>query len=392
VENVSEERKLILQMVAEGKVTPDEADKLLQALEETERTAESAATENVERAGGSFRSAADFGGAIDEAVRGALEGLESTMRSLEIDLDRRLNDPARKELLGTIEEKIRRNVERSVERAARAEERATRAAERASERARDFADRAARKAEERADHIARKAEHMARKVEERVRREAADVRPAHIIKMGIAIDRISVERTETLTLPAQPGDRFVLDNRVGDVRIAFHEGNDMEVTVHKQVWGEDEADANERADATLVRLVRTGADVAVLPIRPTIAGVGVLSVKETRFDYTVRLPHGTNLQVSNKVGDTFVEAGAKVGNWLVSSKVGDVELKVAPEAGFTYAVSSEMGDLHMDAAGAEPGEATSAVGRKGSVRSGRIGDGSGRIEATVKTGNVWIIN
>jgi polyhydroxyalkanoate synthesis regulator phasin len=383
VAHVNEERKLILQMVAEGKITPDEADKLLQALDETERSAESAAAERVERAGSTARSAGDLGNAIEEAVRGALQGLDSTMRSMEIDLERRLNDPARKELLGSIEEKIRRSVERSVERAARAEERAARVAEKAGERAQEIADRTSRKVQERMEHAARRMEAFAEEVAER---------PDRFIKVGVSVDKTSVQRVEDLSVPAEPGDRFVLENRVGDVGVEFYDGNAIEVTVRKQVWGEDEADANERADATRVRLVRSGPDVQVVLIRPSITGVGVLHLKETRTNYSVRLPHGTHLNLRQKVGDVAVTAGEKVGTWHLFTKVGDVNVKVLPAAGFTYELSSQVGDVQVDLAGVQPGVAGNGQGRKGLLRTGRVGDGSGYIEASAQTGEIRVTN
>jgi len=371
---VSEERKLILQMVAEGKITPEEADKLLQALDDSERAAHSSAAEQARREEPAPGSE-DLSTIINRAVGDSLRALERTLRDLEIDLDRRMNDPARQHLLSRIEEKMRRSAERAVERVREADERARRIADRAQERAREHT---------------RRAEEHARHFEERVRTQA-DRMGARIFKFGICIDRVPVERTKSFTLPAQPGDRFHLDNRVGDVRVESHEGDQIEVTIKSVIWGETEQDAGARADAFQMELVRRGSDVVMDVLRPTITASGIVNLKESRLDYTVRVPHGTHLDIRCKAGDMWIVGGKTVGVWNLSTKVGDVDVKVHPEAGFTYDLSAHLGNVRVAVAGDQPGE-TEMTFPKGAYRTGRVGDGAGRVEASVRTGDVRLIN
>lgn len=365
--NVSEERKLILQMVAEGKITPEEADSLLQALDETERATHSAATEQAEQAPKSG-DADRLDVVIERTVKDSLNGLDQMLRRMEIDLERRLNDPARDQLIARIEAKMRHSAERAVERVKREEERAARIAERAS-----------RRAEVHARHAAERME--------RVFRAPDGPRPV-FFKAGFAIDRVQVERNRTFTLPAAPGDRLNLENRVGTIRVDFYDGSEIQVDVKAQVWGEDEADANERADAYLMSLVRRGSDVTLEVVRPTISAVGFLSIKETRLDYTVRVPHGVDLQVHSKAGDIVVVAGDKVGSWLLVTKVGDIDMRVGQDAGFTYDLSTPLGAIRAQLAGDEVGQ-NDQDDRRGAYRTGRVGDGTGRVEVAVKkTGDI----
>lgn len=360
---MSEERKLILQMVSDGRISADEAELLLQAIDESERTAQSAATEGArsyERAEGTTgaRTLADT---VERAVRESLRGLDESLRHLEGKVHRRHEDAER--LRSRIEEKMRRAAERAVEKAQQAEERAARHAQRATERAARHAERAAEKAKWYRD-------------------EPGGAREV-FFKAGICIDKESVEVVESQQLEAQPGDLLDLLNKVGDVRIEFYDGNQIEAEIRKTVWGEDKADAQERAEATKVRLQRRGSTVVLDVDRPTIVGVGFINVQNTRIDYTIRVPNGTHLQLANKVGKIAVTGGSQVGNWTLDTKVGNVEVTVAPQAGFRYELTSKTGSVFVDLPGAQ---------HSGNQTEGRVGDGSGHIQIHSKTGDIVIRN
>lgn len=344
---------MILQMVAEGKITPEEAELLLQAVDEGERTARSAAAETVQS-----RKAAglldDLGETIENVVEQSLQGLEQTLKHLEERFNTKHGDHG---LRLRIEEKLRRTAERAVEKAREAEQRAARAAERAAEKAAEHAERLAQKAERRLVRAAR---------------------------FGVSIDRESVQQSESLAITAQPGDRLVLENRVGDVQVSFYDGDEIAVDARKTVWGSDQADAESRAAATRVELVRTGADVVLRADRPAIGGVGFLMLKDTRIDYLIRLPQGTHLDLSNKVGDVELTGATQVGDWKVRVEVGDVEVRVSPAAGFHYDLTVQLGEAAVDL---QPGEVT--VGKRA---VGSVGDGAGSIEAAVKTGEIRVQN
>jgi len=346
---MSEERKMILQMLSEGKINTDEADTLLQAIDESEQAAEEVVVKKAQRAERTADGLSGLGGVIDEALSEAARALDETFRSME---GRLKQDEAKQEQLRRrVEERIRRSTERALERALEAEERATRAAEQAAERV-----------QERAERLAQKAAMKAGQIQER------------FVKIGVSIDKYSVERTEHMSLPAEPGDRLVLENRVGDIEVEFHEGQTIEVDLRMQVWGSDTADATARAEATTVELVRDGAVVKVRTKTPTISGIGVLVVKDTSLNYTVRVPHGTHLELSSKAGEIRVLSDGPVTTWTLETKAGDIDLQVPDTAGFQYRMKTKVGTVTID------------LDEEGIT--GRFGNGEGLIEARTGVGDI----
>lgn len=327
---MSEERKLVLQMVAEGKISPDEADMLLQAIADSERAAQSAAAEDVRGEARNTEPRSDLRRIIERAVRESLKGLDQTLRHLESGLQLKLND---QKLRTSIEDRLRRSAEQAVERARGIEARAARVVGRP------------------------------------------------FIKVGVAIDRETVEQNESLQFPAQPGDRLVVENRVGDITVEFHEGSEFLVDVRKLVWGEDKADATARAAATTIELRRNGSDVQAAIVRPRIAGAGVLILKDTRVDFTVKAPRGAHLKLQTKVGDIRIKGTEGMGDWTIGTQVGDVDVLVTAGTGFRYTARSKLGDVLVD---------LPAYGNRSPDSAGAVGDGKGSISAIVKIGDVRI--
>lgn len=388
---MSEERTLIIQMVADGKITAEEADMLLQAIEESERAAQEAAAESVRRQEQARQESAaprrtlfdDLGETIEMAVKEGLRAADAALRSLEVQLDGRWMDDR---LRHRLEEKIRRSTEKAVEKARAAQQRASERAREVQERAQRHAERAARRAAEHAQRLSerleRKAWHHGWDAPPRPpvppAPPASATPPVTIFKTGIQIDKVSVERVETATTPAQPGDLLKLQNRVGDITVEFTTGQQIELEAKKTVWGSDQSDAETRAAATSVTLVRNGADVEVSVTHPAINAVGVTHIKDTRIDYVIKVPYGTHLELRTKVGDIRVTAGNGVSLWTLETQVGDVDLTVGAGAGFQWTAQTKIGTVEVDL----PGVAGGA--------SGTAGDGSGRIIATVKTGDIRI--
>lgn len=348
---MGEERTLILQMLADGKITPEEADQLLEAIEQGEaQAARAAATASTVTDRGRMEQ---IGESVDRVVSETMKGLDETMRDLEDRLERRQREFDGRNLQHKVEEKIRRSAERAVQEAQRMEERAERVARRAEEKIQRQVDRASRYAN------------------------------GKKFVMGIQIDREHVSETEHLTLPAEPGDCLELDNSLGDVFVQFYDGDQIELDVSKTVWGTDRADAQERAAAKSVHLVRQGSTVKVEVDRvTTVALFGIVWTKDAKFDYTLRLPHGTHLRIDNSVGDIRIEAGSKVGTWELNGKVGDIDIAVAPDASFRYTLKSAVGNLS-----GPNGHSSEGIGAK---LDGRLGDGAGSVEATTKTGGVRV--
>jgi hypothetical protein len=335
---------LILQMITDGKISPAEAEQLLEAIDETERETQRTTTEPVHKR----EPLADLAHVIDQAVNQGVQGLDTTIRRLEQHLDQKLANGNRlREQINVKVRQVERDVERAVERAERDRERAERDMERA---ARD---------KERAERDRWRAEYPAER----------------ILKVGVNIDKVTVEREETLTITAQPGARFVLDNKVGDVHIAFYDGDTVKVQAKKVCWGSDEEDADHRASATKLMLVNKGRDVVLLVTRPNITGIGITSVQDTRLDCTVMLPQGLDLDVYTKVGILVVKGATSVATWQLGTKVGDVQVAVPVAAGFSYQIKAKIGDVSVNVPDA-----------KGSV--GQVGDGAGRIEVVTHVGDV----
>lgn len=351
-------------MLADGKISADEADTLLQAIEESERAAAETATESAQQVDRSGDGLSSLGSAIEYAVKEALGALDETFRSLET----KLGDRTRQEQLKRrVEERIRRSTERALERALQAEERAVRAAERAAQR---LAERAERIAQREAG--------------------ASPFGKRSITKVGVHIDKVSVAQSCHLAMAAQVGDRLVLENRVGDIAIEYYDGDQIEVEARKTAWGSDEADANERAALTEIRLVRSGADVTVEIDRPSYSVVGFLQLKDTRIDFTVRVPRQTHLQAFTKVGQITVKGDAEIPAWDLATHVGDIDMTVAEGAGFTYSVGTKLGRVDVAlgehrAANSQPGGQS---GWSEPMVDGRFGDGRGRIKAKVSTGDI----
>lgn len=396
---MSDERKMILQMLADGKINADEADTLLQAIEESERTAQDTVVATAQRTERTREGFASLGKIVDSALKEASQALDETFRSLEGRLE---HDTAKQEQLKRhVEYRIRRSTEKALERVMQSEERAARAAERAAQRAQEQAERIARREEERAardearaareeERAARDEERAARE-EERAEREG-DHRAVKrsFMKVGAHIDRVTVTRTSALRMPARAGDRFVLENRVGDVEVEFYDGDAIEVEARKTVWGSDEADAAERAAATEIKVARYGSEVKVEVDRPTLVGIGIIWVKGTRIDFTVRIPRGVHLQVTAKAGNIRVEGDGEVTTWDLATKAGDVDLTVPEEAHFNYALRSRVGRVDIDLldhrGGMTQSETLPAKGEP--VHSGSYGEGTGRIDVKVATGDI----
>jgi len=179
-------------------------------------------------------------------------------------------------------------------------------------------------------------------------------------------------------MQSKAGDRLVIDNRIGDIVVQFDDTNAVEVDVTKVVWGEDLADAEARAAETKVIIGRRGSSINVDTIRPTISAFGVLIVKDTHIDLTIRAPHGTELALTNKVGNLTVIARDWVSKWDLRSKVGDIALIVG-QAGFTYRLETKVGDASVD---------LGQHSQSGRRIEGSVAGGSGMIVAEVKTGDI----
>jgi hypothetical protein len=349
---------MILQMVADGKISTDEADQLLQAIEETERATESAAAESVRSSEAADGRLPDLGATIDQVVKETLRGLDESLEHLKGFSDH----PHQARLRHKVEEKMRRVAERATQQATEAAMRAERVAERATERAERMAERMTERMTERGFRFSRAGETF--------------------FKLGLSVDKVSTKRIDQLTIPAAPNDRLILQNRVGDITIHFADTDQIAVEANLTVWGEDDEDAQDRAAATDVQLVRTDEGAKVVVTRPTLVGIGIMQTQNTRIDLTVTVPHGTNLEVSTKVGDLRVESDRAPRSWNLLSKVGNIHLVLPAAAGFAYDLKTKLGQVTI-----ETDMKTDSYERGA---RGQFGEGPGSIAAEVKAGSIHI--
>lgn len=352
---------MILQMVADGKISTDEADQLLQAIEETERATEEAATESVRSSESTDAPFSDLGATIDQVVKETLRGLDESMEHLK----GLAYHPHQAKLRHKVEEKMRRVAERAAQQA-------TEAAERVTERAERMAERAT----ERAERMTEGAERMTERGFEFSR--AGEL----FFKLGISVDKVSTQRIDQMTLPTVPNDRLILQNRVGDITIRFADTDQITAQAHLTVWGEDDEDAQDRAAATEVQLVRASDGAKVVMTRPTLVGVGFMQTQNTRIDLTITLPYGTQLDAATKVGDLRVESDRAPGSWDLLNKVGNIHLVVPAAAGFAYDLKTKLGRVSIETDG--------KIERLEGGARGRFGEGPGSIVAQVKAGSIHI--
>jgi len=348
---MGDERKFILEMVAEGKITPEEALKLLDAIEEGERTAEEAAAERFRSDPEGRQRFRDLGASIEQAVKEGLRSLEDLLGNLETQITRKLNDANTRQLWKQAEERIRRAAEQAVSQAERAERKAAAAAEAA----------------------ARKAAEAARRAEEAARRFGE----AGAARRGTGEARVAVERIDRLSAAGGPGSRLVADSRSGDIAVTYCDGNEIRVEAICRAWGRDQQQARRRLDGFQVALKQEGADIILTAVD---GAEGAEPGTHVRVDYRIQAPHGTDLNLTTQVGDLKVTAAQRIGRWELAARVGDVDLQVEPGSGFSYTLETREGEVAvlLD---------TQRVAQD-EVVSGSVGDGSGKIRTFADMGDI----
>ena len=350
---MGDERKLILEMVAEGKITPEEALKLLEAIDDGERTAEEAAKEHIRSSsdGDGRGRLRDLGASIEQAVKEGLRGLEDLLDNLENQIDRKMNETNTRQIWKQAEERIRRAAEQAISQAERAEQRAAAAAEAA----------------------ARKAAKAARRAEAVARRFGGTGAARRVPGEGKA----AVERIDRLCITGGPQNRLVADSRSGDINVDFCDDSEIQVEAICRAWGRDKEQAQRRLDGFRVALQQDGRDI----ILTTSDGAeGAEAGSHVRVDYRIRVPHGADLSLTTQVGDLEVTAAERIGRWDLTARVGDVDMQVGTGAGFTYTLKTRDGEIAVSLD-------THRVTQDEAV-SGSVGDGSGDIRAFADMGDI----
>lgn len=314
---MSEERTMILQMLADGKISASEAERLLQALEESEEPSlEQSAPEPAAPASKVGR----LGSTIDAAMQKANEALDRTLRSLEGRLQQDRN--------------------RQEEWQKRIGETATAALERI------------RQAEERAAQAAAQIPDLGRSPKVRVvrpRAQGAEPLPERIVHLQQA---------------AEPGDRLVLTNPVGDVQIDLVETD--EISVEARITSRQAGEAEQP-----IQLRREGSDLKLV-----LPEVGSVVSEGERIHLVVRGPQALRLQVESTVGDIRVKATGPITTWALHSRVGDIDLVLPQAASCRYQLGTRVGRVEA------PG--TAGAGQV----NGTLGDGQGEIDGRTTMGDI----
>jgi DUF4097 and DUF4098 domain-containing protein YvlB len=197
------------------------------------------------------------------------------------------------------------------------------------------------------------------------------LRPTHEwpSMFGIDIDSDfllgSYSYTETLTQPAKPELRLIVEDQRGDVEVHGSDQPVIEAVVRRQIKAENEEKAKRLNDELKVEIVEQAGSYVVRSNRGSLSGDGRFS----RIDLVLRVPKGTSADVTSERGEIIMD-GLK-GNQTLNAPRGDV--RVANVEGLVRIRKS--------------GGSTVLRGIKGNVDV----DGRGRdVEATDVTGTVTV--
>lgn len=323
------ERQIILRLVAEGKITPEEADTLLAALED-----ESDTDDRVDEGGATDADAPGPG-----AESGSRQGRRKTYTYTSTTPGGRRGTTTASTIdLGDLE--------------------------------RTMAELGRTLPEVTATALKGVAKGLGR-----VRKAAAHV------KYGIHLDRHRVSGTRELTMPARSGDFLIVEVPLGDVTVNYADVNELQVQATLSVWGSSPEDAQKRLDATKVRIDRQDTEIVVGHAEPDIKGIGVVVTRDTSIDYELTVPHGVHLRVSTKAGDIAVK-GSPRGRWELDTRLGDVRLVVGDDPDMALQAETSLGGVRVELGGT----VTNDVRRFAST----YGSGQAAVHARTRLGDISI--
>jgi DUF4097 and DUF4098 domain-containing protein YvlB len=287
---MSEERQRVLRMLKEGKVTVEEAEALLEALDDTGPTGDARTAQSAEGAGGP--AGAGPTGAEDGPTRGDARGSRGTGEPGGRGEFQRLID----EILSNVNvEGIKESVRESLRRSRADVDRVKDEVRRTTERVRDEMRRAAR-------------EH----------RHGFHVRLSRAIEglWGLA----DSSGTWTHDAPLAPPRTLVLRNVWGDVRLTPSEDGTLHATARIRAWGRDAAEAEATRHAIAITTTDEG-DAYVV----TVHTPDWTMRRRFRADFEIRVPADVRVQVRQARGD--VQATGLRGDIDVQTHSGDVSVR-----------------------------------------------------------------
>jgi hypothetical protein len=195
------------------------------------------------------------------------------------------------------------------------------------------------------------------------------LRPAHEwpAALGINIDpedwpwMSSYTYTETLTQPAKPEIRLIVEDQRGDVEIHGNGQPVIEAVVKRQVRAENEEAAKRLNEELKVEIVEQAGSYVVRSNRNALSGGG----RFARVDLVLRVPKGTSADVSSERGEIIMD-GLK-GNQTLNAPKGDVRVANVEglvrirKSGGSTTVREIKGNVDVDGRGRDV-EATDVTG------------------------------
>lgn len=204
---------------------------------------------------------------------------------------------------------------------------------------------------------------------------------ARHVKYGIHLDRHRVSDTRELSTPARSGDFLIVDVPLGDVTVQYADVDELQIRAKFTVWGSSPEDAQARLDKTRLHVDRQDTAIVVGHSNPDIKVVGVVVTRDTSVDYELTVPHGVHLRISAKAGDISV-SGAPRGRWELETRLGDISLAVGDEPDMSLQAETSLGDVRVELGGT----VTADVRRF----AGTYGSGQAAVQARTRLGDITI--
>jgi hypothetical protein len=151
--------------------------------------------------------------------------------------------------------------------------------------------------------------------------------------------RATVSEATITELAAGTPAILTVQNKVGEVNIVAGQDGSIRIEAEKEARGRDRGRSQELLNAIRVRIVPEGEAVRVaVDLPPTGPNENV------KVDLQIQVPHRTNLDILNRVGEVNVE-GVR-GNLVVRNDVGSVVLRDVDVAGEAE-VETGTGDVEF---------------------------------------------
>ena len=185
------------------------------------------------------------------------------------------------------------------------------------------------------------------------------LRPTHEWPSALGIDLDtdfllnSYSYTETLSQPAKPEIRLIVEDQRGDLTINSSDQPVIEAIVKREIKADSEEAAKKLNGDLKVEIVEQAGSYVLRSNRDSLSGDG----RFVRIDLVLRVPKGTSADVTSARGDIVID-GLK-GNQTVTAKKGDVRIANVEglvrihKSGGSTTVSEIKGNVDVDGRGSD---------------------------------------